>query len=150
MRSRLGCSGLAGSDDEMAAAATGVDVVGYKTLALVISSAIAGIAGAVYAATFSYVSPDLVDFHISALLLAMVILGGAGSVPGVILGALVIVGYDRVIVPRLGELLAQLGNLNLGYAPDIRGASYLNFGLALYLTVLWRARRKTESLTQSD
>jgi branched-chain amino acid transport system permease protein len=149
IRSHLGRSWLAGNDDELAAAATGVDVVGYKTLALVVSSAIAGIAGAVYAATFNYVSPDLVDFHISSLLLAMVILGGAGSVPGVILGALVIVGYDRVVVPRIGDLLASLGGLNLGYAPDIRGASYLNFGLALYLTVLWRARRKVETPTRN-
>lgn len=144
IQSRVGRAWLAGSEDEVAATAMGTDVMGYKTLALVVSSVIAGVAGAVYASTFSYVSPDMVNFHISALLLAMVILGGAGSVQGVILGALVIVGYDRLLVPRIGDLLALLwpSGLSLGYAPDIRGASYLNFGLALYLTVLWRARRK--------
>ena len=53
-------------------------------------------------------------------------------------------GYDRLIVPRAGELIALLlpSGLYLGYAPDIRGASYFNFGLALYLMVLLRARRR--------
>jgi branched-chain amino acid transport system permease protein len=143
LSSHLGRAWFAGSADETAASATGVDVAGYKTLALVVSSVLAGLAGALYAALFAYVSPDMVDFHVSALLLAMVILGGAGSVPGALLGALVIVGYDRLIVPRVGDLLALLwpAGLSLGYAPDIRGASYFNFGLALYLTVLIRARR---------
>lgn len=143
IQSHIGRAWLAGSEDEVAARGMGTDVMGYKTLALVVSSVIAGVAGAVYASTFSYVSPDMVNFHISALLLAMVILGGAGSVPGVIIGALIIVGYDRLLVPRFGDLLAFIwpSGLSLGYAPDIRGASYFNFGLALYLTVLFRARR---------
>jgi len=74
----------------------------------------------------------------------MVILGGAGDVAGAILGAAIIAGYDRLLIPRLGDVLAflQLGNISVGYAPDVRGASYLSFGLALYLTVLLRARRK--------
>lgn len=143
LASRVGRAWFAASADETAAAATGVDVAGYKTLALAASSVLAGLAGALYASVFAYVSPEMVGFHVSALLLAMVILGGAGSVPGALLGAFVIVGYDRLIVPRLGDLLALFWptGLSLGYAPDIRGASYFNFGLALYLTVLIRARR---------
>jgi len=152
IQSHIGRAWLAGSEDEVAAQGMGTDVLRYKTLALVVSSMIAGVAGAMYAATFSYVSPDMVNFHISALLLAMVILGGAGSVPGVILGALIIVGYDRLLVPRIGELLALLwpSGLSLGYAPDIRGASYFNFGVALYLTVWWRGRRKKMTSTCPD
>ncbi|HLF02803.1 MAG TPA: ABC transporter permease [Anaerolineales bacterium] len=117
--SRLGRAWLAGSQDELAAASCGVDVAGNKAVA----------------------------FHVSSLILAMVIFGGAGSVPGAIVGALLIAGYDRMIIPRLGALLAliPLGNINLGYAPDVRGASYFNFGLALYLTVLLRARRSGET-----
>jgi len=74
--------------------------------------------------------------------LAMVILGGAGSVPGGVLGAVVIAGYDRLAIPWLGGLLAQIqpAGLRFGSAPDVRGLSYFNFGLALYLTVLVRAR----------
>jgi ABC-type branched-subunit amino acid transport system permease subunit len=67
--------------------------------------------------------------------LAMVVLGGAGSVPAVIAGALLVAGYDRVLIPQAGAWLAQSGLL------DLRGTSALNFGLVLYLTVLLRGRR---------
>jgi branched-chain amino acid transport system permease protein len=142
--SRVGRAWMASSEDETAAEASGVNVANQKMLALTVSSAIAGAAGALYAAVFAYVAPEIVDFHISAMMLAMVILGGAGDVTGSILGAAIIAGYDRLIIPRLGDVLAflQLGNISVGYAPDVRGASYLSFGLALYLTVLLRARKK--------
>jgi ABC-type branched-subunit amino acid transport system permease subunit len=76
--------------------------------------------------------------------LAMVILGGAGSVPGVVLGTLVLAGYDQIFIPSLGAWLAQfqVGDARFGSALDARGLSYLNFGLALYLTVLIRTWRK--------
>ena len=104
----------------------------------------AGIAGALYVSTFAYVDPDVMAFHVSLLTLAMVILGGAGSVSGAILGALVIIGYDKVIVPQFAAFLALFwpANAYIGPVPNIRGASFFNFGLALYLTVLLRARRR--------
>ncbi len=144
IHSRTGRAWLASSEDETAAAAFGVNVARYKTLALALSSAIAGMAGALYTSTFAYVDPDVVAFHVSSLILAMVILGGAGSVPGVILGAIMIIGYDKVIIPQLATFLALFwpSNTFIGPVPDIRGASFFNFGLALYLTVLLRARRR--------
>jgi branched-chain amino acid transport system permease protein len=104
---------------------------------------LAGLAGALYASTFSFVEPDMLAFHITSLTLTMVILGGAGSVTGAIIGALIIVLYDKVIVPQLAGLLALVwpDNFFIGSAPDIRGASFFSFGIALYLTVLLRARR---------
>ena len=83
------------------------------------------------------------SFHISAMALTMVILGGAGDVSGAILGALTIVLYDKVIVGRIADLLALVwpAGLAIGSAPDIRGASFFNFGIALYLTVLLRAKK---------
>jgi hypothetical protein len=56
-----------------------------------------------------------------------------------------IVLYDKVIVPQLADWLALIwpANAAIGSAPDIRGASFFNFGIALYLTVLFRARRKS-------
>lgn len=144
--SPIGRAWLAASEDETAAEATGINVARYKTLAMMLSSAIAGVAGSLYAGTLAYVSPQMLDFQTSAMLLAMVILGGAGSVPGAIVGAALIMGYNTLLIPKLGALLALLqpSSLNLGYAPDLRGASYFTFGLALYLTVLIRARRKNE------
>jgi len=144
IHSRTGRAWLASSEDETAAAAFGVNVAHYKTLAFILSSAVAGIAGALYTGTFAYVDPDVVAFHVSSLILAMVILGGAGSVPGVILGAIMIIGYDKVIIPQLAAFLALFwpSNTYIGSVPDVRGASFFNFGLALYLTVLLRARRR--------
>ncbi len=141
---RTGRAWIASSEDEPAALASGVNVPRLRTLAFVMSSALAGAAGVLYANTLSYVDPDIFSFHISSLTLSMVVLGGAGNVPGAILGALGIVLYDKVIVPQIGALLALIwpSNFFIGAAPDIRGASYFNFGIALYLTVWLRARRK--------
>ena len=77
----------------------------------------------------------------------MVILGGAGNVNGAILGAAVIVLYDKVIVNQIADWVALIWPTGLsigstGAPPDIRGAAFFNFGIALYLTVLFRARKK--------
>jgi len=142
--SRTGRVWAASSEDETAALASGVNVPRVRMLAFVLSSAIAGLAGVLYAVTFTYVDPELFAFHISSMALTMVILGGAGSVPGVMLGAVLIIGYDKVILPQLAILLAFLWpNISVGPVPNLRGASFLTFGLALYLTVLWRARVKS-------
>jgi branched-chain amino acid transport system permease protein len=146
IRSRLGRAWIASSDDELAAAATGVNINRHRLLAFIVSSAIAGVAGALYASTFAYVSPDMVAFHVSALTLSMVILGGAGSVPGAIFGAMLLIGYDQIIIPQLATFIAQFwpSNSFIGSVPDLRGTSFFNFGLALYLTVWLRARPRKE------
>jgi len=142
IHSRTGRAWRAGSDDEVAAEAAGLNVGRYNLLAFVLSSALAGVAGSLYATTFAYVDPNLLAFNISALTLTMVILGGAGSVSGAFLGAIAIIAYDKVLVPQLAALLALFWPVGVyvGMVPDIRGTSFFNFGLALYLTVLLRAR----------
>ena len=144
LASRTGRAWLASSEDEMAAASLGINSSGYRQLAFVLASALAGIAGALYASTFSYVDPDVAAFHVSAMLLAMVILGGAGSTGGAILGTALIYAYDKLIIPDLAALLALLWpqGVYIGMVPDIRGTNFFNFGIALYLTVLWRARAR--------
>lgn len=143
--SRVGRAWRALSTDEAAAASMGVDVARYRALAFITCAALAGAAGALFAASVSYIDPEAVDFRLSAMVLAMVILGGAGSVPGAILGALVIGAYDMWVIPWVGAGLAhfQANDLRFGSAFDARGLSYLNFGLALYLTIWWRARRRS-------
>lgn len=146
IHSRIGRAWLASSEDETAAASCGIDVSRYKALALTISCAIAGVAGALHASIFAYTAPQTMDFRISAMILAMVILGGAGNVSGSIIGAVTIVGYSQLLIPRLTDLLAQLhvNFISLGQTSDLREMSYFNFGLALYLTVLFRARRNSQ------
>ncbi len=146
-RSRLGRAWAALSEDEVAAASCGVDVTRSKHLAFVLGSIVAGVAGALFASIFSYVDPDQFDFRVSAMVLAMVVIGGAGSVPGAIIGAVVIVGYDQLLIPQLGAWIDQLRQAGGGGFDvfDIRALNSFYFGLALYLTVLLRVRRRPQS-----
>ena len=146
--SRTGRTWLASSEDELASISVGVNVTRARLWAFVLSSALASLAGALYAGTLSYVDPETMSFHISSMVLAMVILGGAGDVSGAILGAAILVLYDKVIVSQVATWVALVWPAGwsigaTGAPPDIRGASFFNFGIALYLTVLWRARRNS-------
>src|SRR5271157_3543378 len=142
--SRTGRAWIASSEDETAAISFGVDAARYRLLAFVLSSALAGIAGALYASTFTYIDPSIAAFDVSSLILAMVILGGAGSVGGAMLGTALVYFYDKIFVPQLFAWLALLWpkGAYIGMVPDIRGTNFFNFGIVLYLTILWRARKK--------
>ncbi|MBI4399046.1 MAG: branched-chain amino acid ABC transporter permease [Candidatus Omnitrophica bacterium] len=89
-RSRLGRAWIAVREDEIAAGCMGIPVAQVKLLAFGAGSLVAGIAGTIYAAKQGSVTPDSFDFILSVMILAMVVLGGMGSVPGVILGGLVL------------------------------------------------------------
>jgi branched-chain amino acid transport system permease protein len=142
--SPTGRSWVAAREDELAASGSGVNVARSRMMAFVVSSALAGLAGALYAGSLPYVDPETMSFHTTTLILTMVILGGAGNLPGAILGAAGIILYDKVLVPQLADWLALIWprGLAIGSAPDIRGASFFNFGIVLYLTVLIRAHRR--------
>lgn len=86
-RSRLGRALVAMREDEAAARACGVDTVRLKLLAFMLSAAVAGTMGAVFAAKMGFVSPESFTFWESIMVLCMVVLGGMASIPGVILGA---------------------------------------------------------------
>ncbi len=89
-RSRIGLAWLAVKEDELAASCLGVDPLRMKLLALLIGGWVAGLAGCVFAAKQGTVTPDTFDFIQSVMILAMVILGGLGSVRGAIVGAVVL------------------------------------------------------------
>jgi branched-chain amino acid transport system permease protein len=150
-RSRIGRAWAAMSADEIAAASSGVSLAHAKLLAFILGAVVAGITGALFANIFSYVDSGQSDFTVSAMVLAMVIIGGAGNVRGTILGALLIAGYNQFAISRLGAWLAQTGQASGGWlgqliaAIDLRSLSYLFFGLALYFTVLFRARDRSEA-----
>lgn len=88
--SRYGRTMLAVSQSETASRALGINPTGMRTLAFVISSVTAGIAGAFYAFLNSYISPDIFTFSDSVRFLLMVILGGAGSTFGPVIGAYIL------------------------------------------------------------
>lgn len=89
--SRIGRAWVAIREDEVAAEAMGIDTTRMKLLAFSLGAAIAGTAGVFYAAKMSFVSPESFTFLESVIILCMVVLGGIGSIPGVILGAVVLI-----------------------------------------------------------
>jgi len=140
---RVGRAWTAMGADEMAAASNGINPAHYRVLAFVVSTSFAGIAGALFANTATFITPELTDFPVSSQALAMVIMGGAGSVPGTIAGAFLIAAYDRIIIPAAGAWLDRIASG--GVAFDLRNFSYFAFGLVLYLTVLLRSRQKASA-----
>ena len=90
MDSKFGRALVAIREDELAASCMGVPVLEVKLCAFGISSFIAGIAGAVFAAKQTIITPDSFDFVLSVLILAMVVLGGMGNIWGAALGAVVL------------------------------------------------------------
>ena len=143
-RSRLGRAWAALSVDELAAVSCGVAPARSRCLAFALGAAIAGLAGAVFASGFSYVDPTQSEFRLSAMVLAMVVVGGLGSVPGAIIGALLIASFDQFAIPVVGAWAADLAKQGFWFMGvfDVRSLNFLAFGTALYLTTILRARRK--------
>ena len=83
-------------EDPVAAEGSGVDTARYKLLAFALGAAWAGMAGSLYAAKMTIISPESFSFWESVVLFLIVILGGSGSIPGVIVGALLVVGLPEV------------------------------------------------------
>ncbi len=119
--SRIGRAWEAIREDEDVAAAMGVNTVKYKLMAFSIGAAIGGLGGVVYASFLGFISPAAFSLQVSIDVIAIVIIGGMGSTPGVILGALTLIGIPRILQFRetanfLGnfEWLRELFNAVLG------------------------------------
>lgn len=89
--SRIGRAWVAIREDEVAASACGIDVTSMKLLAFAIGACFAGIAGVFFAGKMTFISPESFTFMESVMILCMVVLGGMGSLVGVILGAIALV-----------------------------------------------------------
>ncbi len=110
VRTRTGRALLAIRESEIAAQASGVHLAWYKTLAFVISAVYTGVAGGLFAFVVGFLSPDAFDVFLSVDYVAMIIVGGLGSVPGSIVGA--------ALLTVLNDSLAGFQN----YRPLIFGA----------------------------
>jgi branched-chain amino acid transport system permease protein len=118
-RSRVGRAWNCIREDEIAAQASGIDVRGYKLLAFVLGAALAGVAGNLYASKLLIVSPDSFSFWESCLMFCIVLIGGMGSVPGVIIGA--------AAVSFFPEIFRSFANYRMVF-----------FGLAMILMMMFR------------
>ncbi|MBZ9991545.1 branched-chain amino acid ABC transporter permease [Mesorhizobium sp. BH1-1-5] len=128
-RSRLGRAWIALREDEDVAQAMGINLVQSKLLAYAFGAAFAGLAGSIFAVMVNSVFPSSFQLLMSINVLALIVVGGLGSLSGVVLGALVLIG--------LPEALREFGEFR-----------YLFYGLALILTMrlmpegLWPAGRR--------
>ena len=94
--SRFGRALLYIKEDEVAAGGSGINVAHHKLVAFVIGAVWAGMCGTLYAAKMTIIAPESFSFAESVILFTIVILGGAGSIPGVILGAFLLVGLPEI------------------------------------------------------
>ncbi|WP_369138144.1 branched-chain amino acid ABC transporter permease [Modestobacter versicolor] len=122
-------------DSETAAAAMGIGVARAKASVFVVSSAYAGVAGAMLALAYGRVAPDVFSLTASVDFLVMIVLGGLGSVGGAVVGALFVTALPLVLAEYSSSLpfLAAPGSGGL----DPSTASRLVYGLAIIAVLLF-------------
>jgi len=141
-RSRLGREMVALREDELASACMGINPGGTKLKAFAAGAAIAGLAGVLYATNVTTTAePNTYDFNYSIMVLCCVIIGGLGSVRGVLLGAGILLTFDNVLSPLLTEVI-QKGSFDAFVAPfafdlDLRWLSIPLVVAAVSLAAAW-------------
>lgn len=136
LRSRPGRALQTLRDSEVAASVMGVNVQGYKARVFFVSSMYAGLAGVLYALSIGSIAPESFGLLLSVNFLAMIVLGGLGSVGGAVLGALFITALPLVLQRYAGAI--PLVGTTPGQELFVAGeaARYL-FGLAIILVILF-------------
>ncbi|HEX2349788.1 MAG TPA: branched-chain amino acid ABC transporter permease [Ktedonobacterales bacterium] len=156
--SSIGRAWVAIREDETAAESSGVNLVRTKLLAYALGAFVGGVAGVMQAAFVPSVNPVNFQFQISITILAMVVLGGLGSIAGVILGAMILQFLYVYVLQRINDpihasfLVASNGApLHFLANVDFSSLNYLIFGILLVIMILLRpqglipdARRKRE------
>ena len=122
--SRIGRAWFAIREDEIAAQCCGINLIHYKVVAFAMSACIGAMGGAFYANWFKFIHPDMFKFWESILVLCLVVFGGLGSIPGTMLGALVLIPLSEILRMVLPQGLFS--------------ARYLIYGLILVLMMRWR------------
>jgi branched-chain amino acid transport system permease protein len=144
--SRVGRAWNAIREDELAAAANGINTVTTKLLAFALGATTAGLAGVFNASKLTIVSPDQFYFTVSFTVLAMVILGGMGNIWGVAAGAFVVFMIQTVALKQLNTVkdalhlpALDLGPVHFDLAKiDFTSYQFLLYGVALVLMMLLR------------
>ena len=132
--SRIGRAWAAIREDEVAAAAMGINTRDVKLLAFAMGASFGGVSGGLFAGFQGFVSPESFTIIESIMILCMVVLGGMGHIPGVVLGAVLLVVLPEAL-RYLGPLQQVLFGRVLADPADLR---LLVFGLALILVMLLR------------
>lgn len=134
-RSRIGRAWVAIREDEIAAEAMGINTRNMKLLAFAIGASFAGAAGVLFGAFQGFVSPESFTLWESIVVLAMVVMGGMGHIPGVILGAILLSIFPEL----LRSIAAPIQQFLFGSVLiDVEIIRQLLYGLALILIMLYR------------
>ena len=133
--SRLGRAWVAIREDEIAAKAMGINTRNVKLLAFSMGATFGGVAGAMFASFQGFVSPESFSLTESIAVLAMVVLGGIGHIPGVIVGGALLAALPEVLRHVVEPLQQKLFGHVLIEAEVLR---QLLYGLAMVLIMLYR------------
>ena len=132
-RSRFGRAFIAIRENDLAAEIMGINIIRYKLTSFLLCSLYAGLAGCLYAAWIRSINPDYFSLHESIWYMGMGIVGGLGSVPGVVFGAVLIRGL-HIVVTYIGPyLIGDVGSttvataIQTGLGPIIFGLVVLGF-----------------------
>ena len=156
--SSIGRAWVAIREDETAAEASGVNLTRTKLLAFALGAFVGGIGGVLNTAVFPSITPLGFSFSISITILIMVVLGGIGSIPGVIIGALILRLFDVFLLQRINDPVHQSFLVAPANAPlhflanvDFNTLKLLIYGVVLLAMILLRpqglipdARRRRE------
>ena len=138
--SRIGRAWEAIREDETAAIAMGIPLVRMKLLAFAVGASFAGAMGVLFAAKQQFINPPTFDLLRSIGILSMVILGGMGSIPGAILGGMLVTLLDLQILPRIATELGALKRQGVVIPDWFDPAQYQRalFGLLLIIMMIFR------------
>ena len=157
--SRIGRAWMAIREDEIAAGAMGINRTRLKLMAFATGAGFAGATGTFYVAKLGTATPDMFQFPVSVMVLVMIVLGGMGSVPGVVLGALTLQLLQSWFLQDLTQWVHALGRLvGSGALQQVELVQTIEliFGIILVLMMLYRreglipASRTTASLTLTE
>jgi len=144
--SRLGRAWFALRDDETAAACAGIPIARTKLLAYGTGAAFGGVAGAFLASYDSIVNPSQFTFSFSIFILAMVVIGGLGSIRGVIIAAVALSVFNHYLLP---DVLYNVP-AKLGMSFDLSEVASGIYGLLLVVAVLLRGLGETPAPARSE
>ena len=135
--SRLGRAWMAIREDDIAAKAMGINTRNIKLLAFSLGATFGGVAGSLFAAFQGFVSPESFSLMESIIILAMVVLGGIGHIPGVVLGAILLSVFPEVLRHTVVPVQEYLFGHVLVDAEVLR---MLLYGVAMVAIMLYRPK----------
>jgi len=141
IRTRFGRAFIAVRDNDMAAEGMGIPIFRYKLLSFAISSFYAGFAGALYAYYMMSITPEPFNLWLSIIFIAMIIIGGLGSIPGSVFGAIFIVILEEVL-SHATEYLMNISATGIGIT--IAPLREFVFGLVIVLFIIFEPKGLAE------